>query len=182
MNGRRNGFVPVPGCLSVIFCLDYSISLCYTVSQMFFWLEIHWDQQAFLEKKKSQFTESDCFRFISSVFLLASQIGVAAGMGIGIGLRGDISWAWNRGPCAGLAQGAGAWKMCLGRWERRPIGREEDFQAKPGLFQEFILRKLRTPFSLSSLVKEGRELKLVKNLLCARDFTYIMSFKALCYF
>lgn len=75
----------------------------------------------------------------------------------------------------------------LGKWvqgEGRggPIGREEDFQAKPGLFQEFILRKLRTPFSFSSLVKEGRELKLVKTLLCARDFTYIMSFKALCYF
>lgn len=62
------------------------------------------------------------------------------------------------------------------------MGREEDFQAKPGLFQEFILRKLRTPFSFLSLVKEGRELKLVKNLLCARNFTFVISFKALCYF
>lgn len=63
------------------------------------------------------------------------------------------------------------------------MGREEHFEGKPGLPQRFILGKLRTSFLLSflSLRLKGRKLKLVKNILCAKDFTYIISLKTLFY-
>lgn len=54
-----------------------------------------------------------------------------------------------------------------------PTVREEVFKVKPGLFQEFI-EKAKNSFSFSSLEEEGRELKIIKNLLCARGFTFII--------
>lgn len=55
-----------------------------------------------------------------------------------------------------------------------PTVREEVFKVKPGLFHEFI-EKAKNPFSFSSIGEEGRELKIIKNLLCTRGFTFIIS-------
>lgn len=63
----------------------------------------------------------------------------------------------------------------LKRWERNGNRKGRGSEIKPGLLQEFIERKLRTPFLFLSFGNEGRGLKLVKNHLCTRDFTCIFS-------
>lgn len=61
------------------------------------------------------------------------------------------------------------------------MGRGEGYEVKHVLLQLFMLGKLRTPFlSFCPSAKEkGRKLKLERNLLCAKDFTYIISLKTL---
>lgn len=68
----------------------------------------------------------------------------------------EVPGGW---PGEGLAQGAGAGKMALARWERRARREREGFRVKPGVISGIYTERARNPFSSSALLEEEGELK-----------------------
>lgn len=142
----------------IILCLSYFISLRCTVLNIILIRNSLRSTGFFFEKKL--IAESDCFKFISSAFLLAPADMKGCRNGDRLGEEMIFLGPGTVGSLTLLTQ----WGSCTGRWncedgsqgdERRVTsGREDGFQVNPGLFQEFISRKLRTPFLSCPLGKK----------------------------